>query len=51
MKYRIVQEWDRDLLSEQVNRCMEQGWAPQGGVTVVLDNRGTRVYAQAMVKA
>jgi hypothetical protein len=53
MKYRILQEWDRDSLQHSVNQLMEAGesWVPQGGVAVVLDNRGVRVYAQAMVKA
>lgn len=48
MKYRIVQEWDRDLLARTVQQWIEQGWQPQGGVAVD-HTRG--MFIQAMVKA
>lgn len=48
MKYRIVQEWDREILARAVQQWIEQGWMPQGGVAVD-HTRGC--FIQAMVKA
>ena len=34
MKYRIVQEWDREILARAVQQWIDEGWMPQGGVAV-----------------
>jgi len=51
MKYRILQEWDREVLARKVNEWIEQGWMPHGGVSVIASGVSCGMYVQAMVKA
>jgi len=52
-EYNVVQSQHLDMLIEDVNAMLEDGWRLQGGVGVGYGehSRGSgRVYAQAMVK-
>lgn len=49
MKYRLLNN-TRKLLVRDVNEAIEQGWVPQGGVTMGGLIGGIVSYAQAMVK-
>jgi hypothetical protein len=49
--YRIVYEHDSFHLESEVNKLIDEGWRPQGGVSVVPSERGTASFAQAMTFA
>lgn len=49
-QYKIVEGADRVLLAFEVNTLINQGWQPQGGVSMVKTDRHTWWYTQAMVK-
>ena len=59
MEYRIVRAYGDELavcrsIDEQVNALCEEGWRPQGGVSLTLEKNsyvsGVYVAVQAMVK-
>lgn len=50
MKYEVVSEVLLADLVRAVNRRIEEGWVPQGGVCVAYGAHGFAYY-QAMVKA
>lgn len=57
MKYQFVIEEDPDLFQREVDRMLENGWKPQGGLTIQtypLSRRNgggvATIYAQAFVK-
>jgi hypothetical protein len=49
MEYTILNSNEFIKLIQMVNHAIAKGWAPQGGVTVGMD-QGYQVYAQAMIK-
>ena len=49
MEYKIVWSRDTDRLAENVNRNIECGWRPQGGVSSAIDS-GVLIFIQAMVR-
>jgi hypothetical protein len=63
MEYTVASSEDETLLCGLVNLCIDQGWRPQGGVSVtqtVIDHPGQfgmpgkreciRYFSQAMIK-
>lgn len=48
MHYGILEANSTAKLVEQVNQYIAQGWKPQGGVTLAID-QGNWTYCQAMV--
>lgn len=50
MKYRVVSEESEYELANRVNKWIEDGWRPQGGLSVVYYGIGSAIWAQAMVK-
>lgn len=55
MKYKIVDRRTTNELSEEVNRLIESGWEPIGGMTIeyktdMYDQIGVRNYYQTMVQ-
>lgn len=48
IQYNIISESSIEKLNETVQSKIDQGWLPQGGVTVA--NATKIVFAQAMVK-
>ena len=52
MKYIVVQHYDVLELIEEVNRLIDKGYEPQGGITITTrlnDMISNVVYLQAMV--
>lgn len=51
-EYRITEARNVDTLSNQVNRAMESGWIPLGGVAVAItdDNTYGVSYCQALIR-
>lgn len=53
MQYAIVQHGDLKGLNKLVNKAIQEGWEPQGGVSVSSERTSTfsrySVYCQAMV--
>lgn len=49
MEYKIVWSQDTDRLAERVNRKIECGWKPQGGVSSAVDS-GVLIFMQAMIR-
>ena len=49
MEYTIIWSQFTDRLIERVNRKIECGWRPQGGVSSALDG-GVLIFIQAMVR-
>jgi len=49
MKYTVVGTRDQSKFEERVNDLIKEGWKPQGGIFIVVDNNGW-IYYQAMVK-
>ena len=49
MEYMVFSGSEMIEFTIQMNKLFEDGWIPQGGVSVVSDAIGTR-YFQAMVK-
>ena len=41
---------NRFNLSNMVSSLMSEGWKPQGGVSIYVNNNNREVFAQAMVK-
>jgi hypothetical protein len=53
MKYKILKNESPDELEKMVNKLIEQGWQPQGGVAFQMLLLGVSVKAtalQAMIK-
>jgi len=51
MTYHIVEAQSAAQLQEKVQELIDQGWQPQGGISVATYAAGTWWYYQAMVKA
>lgn len=51
MKYRIVTASREYALNLKVNALIEEGWVPQGGVSVVFYDAFNETWSQAMVKS
>jgi|688.fasta_scaffold1138434_1 hypothetical protein len=49
MEYMVFSGSDIFKFTTQMNKFFEEGWIPQGGISVVSDAIGTRFF-QAMVK-
>ena len=56
MKYQVVWSMDSTFLSakqeveQKVNQLSQEGWEPQGGVSVALSDSGLKIVTQAMIK-
>lgn len=50
MKYRVVSEESEYELANRVNKWIEDGWRPQGGLSFVYHSSYKETWAQAMVK-
>lgn len=54
MKYRILKELGAYELQKEVNRFIESGWKPQGGIAVTtistLASSEALLYLQAIIK-
>ena len=52
MKYRVVSEKNEYELANRVNKLIEDGWRPQGGLSFAYHSsyKETFTWAQAMVK-
>lgn len=50
MKYRVVSEESEYQLANRVNKWIQDGWRPQGGVSFVYHSSYKETWAQAMVK-
>ena len=51
MEYKLLEtKGPGKRLDTMVNEAIEQGWRPQGGVVVWVDDYTGTMYAQAMVK-
>lgn len=50
MKYRVVSEESEYKLANRVNKLIDDGWWPQGGVSFVYHSAYKETWAQAMVK-
>lgn len=46
--YAVVEAQDANVLREKVVNFIEDGWLPQGGVTIVNLGDGDFLYAQAL---
>jgi len=49
MEYIVVGTTKQSEFEKRVNDLIKQGWKPQGGIFIVIDNNGW-IYYQAMVK-
>ena len=52
-KYIVIQEYHIDSLMEVVNRFIQEGYVPQGGVSIQVGYQGIMsniVYTQALIK-
>ncbi len=49
MQYKIVSTDTILFLEERVAQCISEGWIPQGGISITLED-GARRYYQAMIK-
>lgn len=50
MEYRILEgSWSNDL-ETKVHRLIKEGWIPQGGVAVTVDEYDSETFYQAMIK-
>lgn len=50
MKYSVVQHSDIKSFQKFVNNAIEQGWKPQGGMSIGYNSTGKVViYCQAMI--
>jgi hypothetical protein len=49
MQYIILEAKSSAKLAMQVDQWIPEGWIPQGGVTLAID-QGNYTYCQAMVK-
>ena len=50
IKYRVVSEESEYELANRVNKWIEDGWRPQGGLSFVYHSSYKETWAQAMVK-
>ena len=50
MNYKIVKAGSTTELSDKVNKAFKDGWAPQGGLSVLRGGLGDNTYYQAMIK-
>jgi hypothetical protein len=50
MKYRVVSKESEYELANHVNKWIEDGWRPQGGVSFVYHSSYKGTWSQAMVK-
>jgi hypothetical protein len=50
MYYLVVSEGNLISLEQSVNRCLNEGYRPVGGITVVAKSGGFYSYYQAMLK-
>jgi hypothetical protein len=50
MKYVVVEAQSADELQHKVQALIDQGWEPQGGVSVATHSAGVWWYFQAMVQ-
>lgn len=49
VEYRILSYCRKDILESNVNRCIEEGWRPIGGVAIEYSDN-LPIYIQAMYK-
>ncbi len=51
MNYQLVETLDSGLLEDEVIKCIQDGWEPIGGISVVYcpDRQNQWHYAQAMI--
>jgi len=51
MSYKIIKASSTTELSDKVNKASKSdGWAPQGGLSVLRGGLGDNTYYQAMIK-
>ena len=51
MKYTIVTHYDEEVLAAKVELLIEEGWVPQGGVSIAVNGQSnSATFAQALVK-
>ena len=50
MKYRVVSEKSEYELANRVNKWIEDGWRPQGGLSFAYHSSYKETWAQATVK-
>lgn len=49
MKYQVIQHRSLSTFEFAVNRAIEEGWKPQGGICYVVDGGYTQ-FTQALIK-
>lgn len=50
MEYMIIREVTVERLSTAVNRYLNQGWSPQGGLACMCTPGMEKTYLQAMIR-
>lgn len=48
MNYKVIQDTSIQRLADAVNKLMQDGWVPVGGICMTTD-QGRTDYAQAMI--
>ncbi len=50
MRYMVVEEESAEDLQEKVQALIDEGWEPQGGISVATNSALSWYYYQALVK-
>lgn len=54
MEYTVIQEADYSIFSQAVQTALNNGWKPQGGISIALNKTGRTFsnyyYAQAFIR-